>query len=181
MSKARSLQYKKHVLGGTMLCIDPSSGKTSAAGWALFKEGRLVESGLVTVCSVASREIRLREILACVQADFDPVDLLVIEKIDGRMAKRILIQACGVYMSAIDSKSFFEMNVQSWQAISKRLGGWKKTNSKGVVRGDPKGREGDEVDAEYIGWSAIAFALGYDQTASEEDNEIKLKLVRERM
>jgi hypothetical protein len=181
MSKSRSLQYKKHILNGTMLCIDPSSGKTSAAGWAWFDKGVLIESGTVTVADIAAKEVRLRQILACLQTDFDPCDLLIIEHLDGFQVPLILKQACGVFMSALESKNYFSMNVQSWRAVAKRLGGWKKTNKKGVISGDPNGREGDDADSEYIGWAAIAFASGYNQKDSEDKREEILKEVRERM
>jgi hypothetical protein len=178
MSKTRGRQYKHYILEGSFLAVDPSSGKTSAAGWALFQEGKLVESGIIEVCSVASKENRLREIMKVVSQKFDPVDLLIVEKIDGRMATRILIQACGVYIASIESTCFFEMNIQSWQAIAKRLGGWKKTNKIGDERGDPNGREGDEVDAIYIGHAAVAFAMGYDSKDSEEKKEEILSTIR---
>ena len=181
MSRSRSRQYRKYILEGTFLAIDPSSGKSSAAGWALFKEGKLYSSGTVEICSIAAKEMRLRAIMECVQADFKPVDLLVIENIEGRMAPKILIQAAGVYIASIQSKAYFEMNIRTWQSIAEKLGGWKKTNKSGTVRGDCNGNEGDEYDAQYIGWAAIALALGYDTRQKEADREPYIELTKQRM
>jgi len=181
MSRTRSKQYKKYILEGSFLAIDPSSGKTSAAGWALFKGGILMEAGIIEVCSVSAKQHRLKALLKKLQERFDLVDLLVIENIEGRMAPKVLIQACGVFIAGIESKVYFEMNIRTWQSIAEKLGGWKKTNKAGKVRGDPDGNEGDEYDAMYIGWAAIALALGYDTRQKAAEREPFIDKTRERM
>jgi len=185
MSKTRSVQYKKAILEDMFLCIDPSSGATGDSGWALFQAGRLHSSGVIHIDSDQPVEVRLREILRCLQEEFTGMglDLLIVEKIEGRHAAAVLIQACGVFIAGIKSDHFFEMNVLTWQAIGKRLGGWKKHDRRGklMVGADPNGAEGDEIDAQYIGWAAICFALGYDQKQKEADREESLAATRERM
>ncbi len=178
MSKTRSKRFKKQILEGQMLAIDPSSGATGHAGWALFTGGRLVESGILKLAGSEFNH-RLKAVLKDA-LEFDPVDVLVIEKIGGYRAQSVLIQACGVFIAGIDSPNCIQMNVQTWQAIAKRVGGWKKTTKKGL-QGDPNGQEGDEYDAIYIGAAAIALALGYDSKAKEEDREPYLTEVRERI
>lgn len=187
MSKTRALQYKRYILEGTFLVIDPSSGRSGDGGWALFENGKLKESGVIEISSIASKQKRLVAILECMQSQFtDPVDLLVLEKIDGRMAKRILIQACGVFIATAPSKVYFEMNVMTWRSIASKLGGWKKVSKNtGKVHGDSEGNEGDEIDAQYIGWASIALALGYDTKKKTKAGEAErmeiIQQVRERM
>ena len=170
------MQYKKYILEGNMLVIDPSSGSTSAAGYAMFKNGILHDSGIIEICSIKSRENRLRDILECLQKEFtDPVDVLVIENIEAKIAPKVLIQSCGVYIAALPYKHYFEMNIQTWRGIAMRLGGWKKrSKSRNTTIGDPNGQEGDEVDARYIGYAAIALALGYDTRLPEKDREASI-------
>ena len=91
---------------------------------------------------------------------------MVIEDIQGAIAPKTLIQACGVYIASIDSKRVIQINAKTWQAIARRIGGWKKN---------------DESDAQYIGWAAIAFALGYNQKESEKKREPFLEAVRGRI
>jgi len=95
----------------------------------------------------------------------------------------VLMQATGVFIAGIQSERLIEMDVKTWEAVAKRLGGWKKHSSKrGLINGcDPNGREGDDVDAEYIGWTAICFALGYNQKDKEKDREPALAATKERM
>jgi hypothetical protein len=173
MSRTQGQKHKNTILSGTVLCIDPSSGGTdrrgvkSSAGWAIFSKGQLHSSGEIQLDNGQEKPVRLRGILECLKRDFpETYDLLIVENIEGYRASKTLIQACGVYIAGIESSACFEMNVKTWQAIAKRLGGWEKS---------------DEADAIYIGWAAVAFALGYNQKESEENREEVLKLVRERM
>ncbi|HCT53214.1 MAG TPA: hypothetical protein DF712_12220, partial [Balneola sp.] len=59
------------------------------------------------------------------------------------------------------SGQLIELNSHTWQAVARRIGGWKK---------------GDEADAQYIGLAAIAFASGYDQKITEKN---KLKIIKD--
>lgn len=172
MSRTACLKYKNLILNGSMLCIDPSSGGTnrkgekSNAGWGVFGEGKVLESGLLELDHGESKEVRLRAIADCMRESFDKYDILVIEDINGYKAPQVLIQACGAFISSTNTKGLVEMNSRTWQAIANRLGGWKK---------------GDEADALFIGWAAIAFAMGYNQTDKEDVREEILKEVRKLM
>ena len=63
-------KISKAVISGTMLCIDPSSGSGSQAdasncGYALFKEGRCVDSGIIKMDHKIQSWYRLRELVKC--------------------------------------------------------------------------------------------------------------------
>lgn len=185
MSRTRSKQYKSIILERSFLCIDPSSGATGDAGWAIFDKGRVIDQGVISVSNMNSaKHKRLRELMKCLFDDFERTELMIMEEIRGKHTKETLVQACGVFIAGIDCEYQFDMNVATWQAIAKKLGGWKKHTGAGLV-GDKGGREGDEVDAEFVGWAAIAFALGYNQKgaskAANAEREAVLVKVRELM
>jgi hypothetical protein len=70
------------ILTGTMLCIDPSTGsRSSLPGFALFENGQLFESGVITVDINLNRSKKLYEISRTIREDFDPPDVLVVEYI----------------------------------------------------------------------------------------------------
>ena len=165
MSKTKCLKLKKKILGGLMLAIDPTSGSVnhvtrspSKAGWALFKEGGLIDSGTIDIKSSDKKEERFRDLIETLQQFDEDYDILALEDIPmvrGRGSFNIsqtLIQACGVYIAGLPGE-LVEMNSNTWQAVAKRLGGWDKS---------------DEGDAIYIGLSCIAFAEGYDAKFSEK-------------
>ena len=172
MSRTVCLRYRKAITEGSMLVLDPSSGGTSNkgvesnAGWAVFKEGKLAESGILELDHGEKKEVRLRRLGAFMLSDFGHHDLFVIEDITGYKAPKTLIQACGGLITNTKSDGLIEMNVRTWQAIALRLGGWEKS---------------DEADAIYMGWACVAFALGYNQKDTEDRRECVLKEVRELM
>tara|TARA_B100001094_G_scaffold65503_2_gene61600 strand:+ start:10552 stop:11139 length:588 start_codon:yes stop_codon:yes gene_type:complete len=174
MSKKKCQKLSDKILNGRMLAIDPSSGATdratgspSIAGFAYFDKGILVESGLILIPESQNKETRFRYILDLLQSQFnEDYDILALEDIP--LARRrgnfntsqTLIQACGVFIAGV-SGQLIELNSHTWQAVARRIGGWKK---------------GDEADAQYIGLAAIAFASGYDQKITEKN---KLKIIKE--
>lgn len=70
------------ILNGTVLAIDPSSGsKESMPGYAIFRNGEFVDSGVIRLQwkqALAGRLFDLREAL---QKDFECPDVLVVENI----------------------------------------------------------------------------------------------------
>ena len=166
MSKTRCIELRDGIIGGKMIAIDPTSGamdrangSPSVAGWAAFDEGLLLSSGTIEIPFHKRKEDRYRELLNILQTDFvDTWDILALEDIPTARKRgsfstsQTLIQACGVYIAGLDG-DLVELNSHTWQAVARRIGGWRK---------------GDESDAQYIGLAAIAFASGYDQKMSEK-------------
>lgn len=67
---------------GTVLAIDPSSGSVgSQPGFALFREGRLVEAGTIRVTPGDDIHARLFELRRSLMEDFTTPDVLVTENI----------------------------------------------------------------------------------------------------
>ena len=149
-------KISKAVISGTMLCIDPSSGSGSQAdasncGYALFKEGRCVDSGIIKMDHKIQSWYRLRELVKCLERDFDPVNLLVVEQLTGPQIHQVLHQAVGAIYGGLDFDNAYEMSINTWQALAKKLGGWVKS---------------DEGDAKYMGYAAIALSLDYEYCRS---------------
>lgn len=160
-----------------MIAIDPSSGSSSAggrsvAGWAVFDEGHLVESGLIEIEASNHKADRFRDLLNSLQTDFDKdYDVLALEDIPLTSGRRraftvsqTLIQVCGVYIAGLGGH-VIEMNTRTFQAIANRLGGWFKD---------------DEMDAIFIGIACICFAEGYNQTESDQKKLKKLGEIAEK-
>jgi hypothetical protein len=163
---------KKAALKGKMLCIDPSSGgsskkgEKSVAGFALFEDGVLEESGTLEFPTEKEVYKRLKNVRDEVRSAFtDVYDLLVLEDIRGYRAQQSLIQACGVFITSVDCKQFFQPNVQTWKSIAKHWGGYVKS---------------DEQDAIYMGYATVAIALGFHsklKAGEKEELIIKAKEV----
>lgn len=78
---------------GTVLVVDPSAYSIglnketgSAPGWAIFKEGKFQEAGVITIGSpTAILQVRLFEIAECIRTElvtkFGPFDAVIIEEI----------------------------------------------------------------------------------------------------
>lgn len=111
------------ILTGTLLAIDPSSGswnsktkEQSYPGYALFKAGVLVESGVVQVSGKNKKAPeRLRMVYDALVAKFTAPDILAIELIRGRMAHETLKWAVGVSIAAIRAPIVIEVPIMSWK------------------------------------------------------------------
>jgi hypothetical protein len=176
-TKKKSTAYKNlinlqlPILNGKALIIDPSSGSHSSTdrsncGWAELEYGRVVDSGIIKLDHGKQPFQRLRLLGECLREDFaDDYDILVLEFLEGDYVSPMLIKACGAIMANIKSKHYAEINIKTWQAIARRLGGWVK---------------GDEHDAKYMGYAAVALALGYRYNPKPcEKNEEALRRVVE--
>jgi hypothetical protein len=167
VSKTKCVKLKKDILGGLMLCIDPTSGAvqrdtntTSQAGWAIYDGGEFRSSGVIIIPADPNKENRYRAILDVLLTSFtDPYDIVIMEDIPTARRRgtfntsQTLIQACGVYAAGISSGKLIELPSHTWQAIARRIGGWIK---------------GDESDARYLGLAAMAFSEGYSQSLTEK-------------
>ena len=161
--------YRDYLLNGKVLSIDPSSGgtyrgKNSKAGYAILDHLSIIESGVIELDYGKHSSIRLQKLLECLQRDFkEKFDLLVIEDVNGYNCSKVLLQASGVFVAAINSKATWEINIRTWQSIAKQLGGWEKD---------------DEADAIYMMLAAISVALGYDPKMKKDDADIIFQQVR---
>jgi len=155
---------KKAALTGWMLCIDPSSGsentkgEKSEAGWAMFHEGKLLDSGTLKFPAEKVVFKRLRNIKEELYKipNIEKTELFVIEDIRGYRAQQSLIQACGIFIDRTPSNEFFQVNVQTWKAVARVLGGYIK---------------GDEEDAKYMGYATVAIAHGWKATIKEVEKK----------
>lgn len=171
VKKLRTKTDEQAVLTGRMLCIDPSSGGSTrrgvkgVSGWALFENGQPIESGTVAFPNATFTHDRIKEVYKKFEGLFGPVDVLVLEEIpSNRQTQKSLIQACGAIIAAVDWTGVFEVNVKTWQSIANQWGGWEKT---------------DEQDALYMGYSAVAIALGYHSGLTPKNREIKINEAKE--
>lgn len=140
-----------HILNGTMLCIDPSTGsQSSMPGYAIYKKGVLVEYGIIQVDSKLNRSVKLYEISRTIREDFDPADVLVVEYIPpvsykggmSSVAVMALQKGIGAIMAAHPYENMIEIPSSAWRNYL------------------PDGYEkGDDWDAVAIGNCAVCVAL----------------------
>ena len=135
---------------GTLLAIDPSSGsEKSQPGYALFKQGKLVDSGLVRIRPGVELSNRLYNLSKSLREDFDQPDLLVTEHLAPFMGEGkgsffstrnviSLHQSVGVIMSIWDVP-VLTVSPRSWHALT-----------------PDNYLKSDENDAIMIGWTVLA-------------------------
>lgn len=151
MSRTACRAHRKAILEGTVLAMDPSSGsfnqkkkEQSYPGYALFREGELVESGVV---DLNGQELniweRLRELYDCLENDFDVPDVLIIERIRGRVAHQYLKWSVGIIGTAVRAPVVIEMPVSTWRSFAGK-----------------DHEKSDENDAIAIGTAAVKLARG---------------------
>ena len=140
-------KYSDQILGGLMLCIDPSSGsRGSMPGYAYFQAGELIESGIIEVNPNQKPHIRLAEIGAILRdrEQFPEPDVLILEEIKSIRGKfkppMSLLWACGVIASSF-SCPLIEVAPKLWTKIR-----------------DDAYEKSDEEDARYIGKYVIGLA-----------------------
>lgn len=163
----RTSKGKKAATTGRMLCIDPSSGGSTkegtkaVAGWALFENGKPLESGTISFPDGVYTENRVKAVYKKLEGLFEKSDLMVLEEIRGRNAHASLIQACGAIIAAVEWDEVFEVNVNTWKMVARHWGGYEKT---------------DENDALYMGYAAIAISLGYSSKLNKaQKDEVLMK------
>lgn len=137
-----------------MLVVDPSSGSSSSMpGYALFKGGQLVDSGVLQIDSSKEVPRRLQDISNCLRSEFPEVDVLVIEDIPSRSfgrnasAHATLLKSVGTVLGSAQYKKFVEVAPSVWHA-------WLRTYPE-----EAKGYEkGDEWDAKVMGYCVLSIA-----------------------
>lgn len=74
--------YSEALLRGTVLAIDPSSGSTnSRPGYALFKAGKFIDGGILTLKVHSKLNSRLFDLGKTLREEFETPDVLVTENI----------------------------------------------------------------------------------------------------
>lgn len=161
MSKYKSvlstqvIQCNPQIRGGTLLCVDPSSGSLgSLPGYAVFKKGLLVDAGIIALPR-GTRAIanRLWQLHRALHDEFEQPDLLAVEWIapvfptakgrDGRAghfthkSASSLTKSVGAIMSVWDVPTI-EPTPATWHSIT----------PPGYVKSDCH-------DAQMLGWACL--------------------------
>lgn len=143
----RSVNFKKKVaslsdaLRGLVVCIDPASGASSMPGYAVYHNGRLLRSGVLVINSSANVQFRLGQLRSLLLAnELAGPDVLVIEKISGRLAHPFLIWSVGVTVEALAPTHVLEIPTTEW---------------KPYARADATYTKSDEADAKIFGTAVL--------------------------
>lgn len=142
-------QYEVQLRTGTLLAIDPSSGSAgSLPGYALFKQGQLVDAGVIGIPrgtrQIANRLWQLREALS---TEFQKPDILAVEWI-----APVIPTAKGTYLH------------KSAAALIKSVGAILSTWDVPVIEPSPAAwhsmvpkdyQKTDVKDAVAVGWCAL--------------------------
>lgn len=148
----------REMLDYGFLAIDPSSGsENSQPGYALFVRGRKVKSGTFTINHKLPIHQRLEALYCHVKAlvTENPVVLLSVERIRGRMAHEYLRWAVGVCQAAGGQKvkATVEIPIQAWKPVAKATDDYVK---------------GDESDAVAMGTLLLLKAQSYVQNGTTD-------------
>lgn len=117
---------KKYILskGGSeninsLIAIDPSSGSTGQAGYAIFKDGQLVDSGTLkfnpkdksTARRIADMAQHLYELIIA-----HDIKVMAIELLRGRMVTAQLFWSVGAFMAMAGYIDVIEVSIQIWKS-----------------------------------------------------------------
>lgn len=141
-----------------MLAVDPASGGTSDPGFAYAVGGRIVESGIIPLDRGRRVEHRLRQLyLALFQLYAGKVDILVVERLRGRMVPAQLTWSVGVIMAAtcvVDLRDDGSgLPAKQPVALELPISTWKR-----YAKADPDYTKTDENDARMIMTALLALA-----------------------
>lgn len=112
-------QVKEHsniILNDTVVAIDPSSGGVSNPGYAVFKNGKLATCGEIIINGRLPAHIRLQQIYEELYERVPYPDLMLIERLRGRMAPVQLQWSVGVAMVAAPAPICIEVPICMWKA-----------------------------------------------------------------
>lgn len=116
-------RYRRLILQGTVLAIDPSSGSEgSMPGYALFKAGHLVENGILRLPLGAELHVRLQA-LRKLMLDFPTPDVVIVENLPPFMtfnSKAVLSlhKSVGVVIACTDCQALVEVTPGSWHKLA---------------------------------------------------------------
>lgn len=147
------------LLTGMVLVIDPSIGSTSSSpGWAIYKQGELLDSGTLSTGGSSTelwrRARTLGNSIKVLSSTYN-FDLLIYEDIPAtssfnQNAVSSLLKAVGIVLACSKSEHVLGIHPASWR---------------NYVR--PEYKKGDKEDAEEIGYIAISLAK---RIITEKDN-----------
>jgi len=151
------------ILNKTILAIDPSSGGSSQPGYAIFKAGKLVDSGELKLPGNRHIQVRLAVMHDLLRGLLpNPPDILVLEDVSlGKMSHVYLKWAVGATIAAVASPEMIITPINVWKALAKVMPAYTKTNA---------------TDAVLIGQSVILLA----QEWQAQQKKIKLRRKRRR-
>lgn len=124
------------------VAIDPASGASSMPGFAVYENGSLVSSGTLSINSDFPIQYRLQQ-LAAECRNLGVFDILVIERIRGKMSHESLKWAVGTIIASVQADGLIEMPITTWQKYAPK--DWVK---------------GDESDAIAIGHAVLHITQG---------------------
>lgn len=126
-------RFSPLLLKGSLLSIDPATGASSLPGYALFKAGKLVDSGVIDVDSTLSVQARLHEINNVLRKEFPKPDVLSVEMLRGRMVNNTLHWAVGATISSWPTRVFLEVPIVVWKAVSKTVPSYTKSDEADAI------------------------------------------------
>lgn len=140
----RALVHRRNELfEGTVLAIDPATGRYSNAGYALFKKGEMVENGVIPTSQAKGIIDSLNQLHDWIKRKTRNVDLIVIEDLKGPKIAKQLHWSTGAILSGSRCRKFVEIHLHIWKALAKVTPDYYKS---------------DENDAKMIGMSSILLA-----------------------
>ena len=147
------------ILKGSLLAIDPSCISTSSLpGWALYKNSKLVSSGVISgIDPTSALEKRLQFIGKYCREFFDEPDVLVLEHIQmgGRISMQSTIRATGAILGSFECEHVISILPLSWQkAVLEELNLTGNTDYQKYKEYKEKIKS-DEEDAKWIGRGVI--------------------------
>jgi len=153
--------HYREILEGTFIAFDPSSGSSSSMpGYAIFKEAKLIESGIIKLRPQDTKNVRLYSIAEAIREEFPQADIIAIENIPpvsynrkGSMSGWSLValqRSVGALMSCFNC-SYIEVAPASWQKY--KFEGYDKS---------------DEMDSICIGLCCIDIARQIQEELNEK-------------
>lgn len=141
-------EHRDVLLAGRFVCVDPATGATSAVGWAEFVAGKFRRGGAIQPPKGLGLVARMRWIMErLIELDLVGVDVVILERLRGRMVHPHLHWATGVLLVALAPETYLEIPIQTWKA---------------AVAADPDYAKGDAADARAFGTAAVNLARGLD-------------------
>lgn len=129
------------LLTGRVISIDPSSCGVSPIGWAVAEHGVITSSGIITCTQGMNIYERLQAIKRVLDKDATQYDVMILERIRGKMAHEHLKWSIGLLLGSVKADHVVEMPIPTWQKYADK--DWVK---------------GDEADAIQIYKSTLKLA-----------------------
>jgi hypothetical protein len=143
-------KHSSLILSGTLLAIDPASGKSSMPGYALFVGGQLKEHGTIEITPSKAPEVRLLELYECLREDFKGIDVLAVEQLRGNRVQPVVHASVWFTRAAIMAGAVIEVPISYWKALAKVSEGYEKS---------------DDLDAAMIGGTVVEVARAFQQAS----------------